>query len=584
MIRTKIVCTIGPSVDTHEKMRELALSGMDVARLNFSHGTHEEHLRRIELIKTVRKELRKPLAIMLDTKGPEVRLGKLSGDEVKLKSGQLWTLHKEEFLGDAEKVSVRPPSVFHQIKEGATVLFDNGYIASTVVENRGDTIVVKIVNGGVLKSGKSINLPLTKVDLPILGEKDINDLIFGLENDIDMIAVSFTRNAEDIFAIRAILSKYNKSNTLLIAKIENHEGVSNLDTILQAADGLMVARGDLGVEVAMPTVPRLQKMMLRKCFLLGKPGITATQMLESMIKNPRPTRAETSDVANAIYDGTAAVMLSGETAMGEYPIECVQMMRSIALEAESDFDYQNFFNQYAGKTERDIPSAITLATVKAAYSLHARAIFVFTNSGATARLLSRLRPNIPIVALTPSEKSYHQMSVLWGVIPILSDPYTQFSDAYEKICSVALEMGIVSFGDLVVVTAGAPFGVTGTTNALVVQNVGNILVRGSKGVGKSALGQIKFLMSPEGHVPYAYKNKVIILPRWDERFKPFAEESIAIVLQNMPEDKLSEKQWLEFAEAVGKPCVVGVVDTFHQLKEESFVTVDPVKAVIFKES
>lgn len=582
-IRTKIVCTIGPSVDTYEKLLELAMNGMDVARLNFSHGTHEEHLQRIELIKKVRSTLKKPLAIMLDTKGPEVRLGKIAGDETKLKTGQRWILQKETVLGDSERVTMTPPAAFNHITVGSTVLFDNGYIGSKVVEHVGDTIVVEIINGGIIKSNKSINLPLSKLDLPILGEKDVADLKFGLENDIDMIAISFTRSAEDIFAIREMLSKFNKTNTLLIAKIENHEGVSNIETILQAADGLMVARGDLGVEVPMPSVPKLQKMMLRKCYLLGKPGITATQMLESMIKNPRPTRAEASDVANAIYDATAAVMLSGETAMGDYPIECVQMMRSIAAVAESDFDYLTFFNQYATKTQIDIPGAVTLATIKTAYSLNAKAIFVFTSSGATARLLSRLRPSIPIVAMTASEKCYHQMSILWGVIPVLGPHCKHFAEAYDTICGIAMHMGIVSFGDLVIVTCGAPFGIAGTTNAIIVENVGNVLVRASKGTGKKGFGQIKFLTSPESGMPFAYSNKVIIVPKWDDAFKPFAMESAAIVLQNIPEDEESEKHWLEFAESINKPCVVGVVDSFHHLKEEAFVTVDPVKAIIYKE-
>lgn len=582
VIRTKIVCTIGPSVDTYEKLCALAENGMDVARLNFSHGTHEEHLKRINLIKEVRKALGKPIAIMLDTKGPEVRIGKIKDGEATLESGQLWTLQKEEILGNSERVSVRPASVFDQIKVGSTVLFDNGYLSSSVVEHHGDFLVVKMNNGGVIKSTKSVNLPLTHLDLPILSEKDIEDLSFGLENEIDMVAVSFTRNAEDIFAIRAILSKLNKSETLLIAKIENHEGVSNIDTILQATDGLMVARGDLGVEVPISIVPRLQKMMLRKCYLLGKPGITATQMLESMIKNPRPTRAEASDVANAIYDATAAVMLSGETAMGDYPIECVRMMRSIAQESEDDFDYLNFFNQYTAKIQIDIPSAVTLATVKTAYSLNAKAIFIFTSSGTTARLLSRLRPSIPIVAMTASEKTYHQMAIFWGIIPVLSDSFDNYSDAFEKICSIAVEKGIVSFGDLVIVTAGAPFGVAGTTNAVIVQNVGNILVRGSEGVGGSAHGQIKHLIST-AEVPYLFKNKVLMVSKWDEAYKPFAMEASAIVVQNSPQDNNSREQWLAFASSSKKPCVVGVADTLQQLKEETFVTVDGLKAVIYKE-
>lgn len=581
--RTKIICTIGPSVETYDMLKQLVLNGMDVARLNFSHGSHEEHLHRIELIKKVRRDLKRPVAIMLDTKGPEVRLGKLEGGEAKLAAGQRWVLQKNEILGNAERVMVRPESVFGHIQEGSTVLFDNGYIASKVIENRGDEVVVEIINGGVIKSVKSVNIPLISLDLPILSEKDIEDIKFGCANDIDMIAVSFTRSAEDILAIRTLLAQLKKSHVHLIAKIENHEGITNLDSILQAADGLMVARGDLGVEVPMTQVPKLQKMMLRKCTLAGKPGITATQMLESMIKNPRPTRAEASDVANAIYDATSAVMLSGETAMGDYPIECVKVMQSIAKETEEDFDFLNFFGSYASKTQNDIPSAVTGASIKTAYSLNAKAIFAFTSSGVTARLLSRLKPKIPIIAMTSSEQCYNQMAMLWGVIPVLSAPCDNFTSAYEKISSIALDMGLVSFGDLVVVTAGAPFGISGTTNAIVVQNIGDILVRGVKGFGDKAFGRIKKLMSIEGTTPYSCRGKVIIVPRWEEAFKPYAIESSAVILQNLPDDDESERRWLDYCSQVKKTCVTGALDHMNQLKEESFVTVDPAKAVIYRE-
>lgn len=581
--RTKIICTIGPSVETYDMLKQLVINGMDVARLNFSHGSHEEHLHRINLIKQVRKDLQKPVAIMLDTKGPEVRIGKMEGGEATLAAGQRWILQKQDMLGNSERATVRPDVVFSHIKEGMTVLFDNGYIASKVIENRGDEIEVEIINGGIIKSVKSVNIPLTSLDLPILSDRDIADLKFGCENDIDLIAVSFTRSAEDILAIRTLLSQLNKSHVQLIAKIENHQGITNLDTILQAADGLMVARGDLGVEVPMTQVPKLQKMMLRKCTMAGKPGITATQMLESMIKNPRPTRAEASDVANAIYDATSAVMLSGETAMGDYPIECVSVMENIALETEGDFDYDNFFALHASKTQNDIASAVTGATIKTAYSLNAKAIFAFTSSGITARLLSRLKPKIPIIAMTSSERCYHQMSVLWGVVPILSAPCSNFSSAYDRISSIALEMGLVSFGDLVVVTAGAPFGVSGTTNAIVVQNIGDILVRGVKGLGEKAFGRIKRLMTTEGVTPYSCRGRVIVVPRWDDAFKPYAVEATAVILQNLPDDDESEVRWLEYCTEAKKTCVTGALDHMNQLKDESFVTVDPAKAVIYRE-
>lgn len=479
MIHTKIICTIGPSVNSIEMITALVHAGMNVARLNFSHGTHEEHLKVINNLKQVRKDLNKPIAIMLDTKGPEIRLRKIRENGVVVSSGDRLLLIKEEVMGDEHRLSIHPPFIVDQLKAGMRILFDDGYISSKVIEVSEKGALIELENNGVLRSGKGVNIPNSSFDLPAVTEKDIADIRFGCANDIDIIAASFVRSAAHLLEIRKILVEENRGDLLVMAKIENSEGVYNFDGIIEVADGIMIARGDLGVEVPLSHVPRLQKMMIRKCHLAGKPSITATQMLESMINNPRPTRAEASDVANAIYDGTSAVMLSGETAIGKYPLETVQMMKGIILEAEQDIDYRSFFAKHASLIYLDVPSALTLAAVQTGYSFNARAIFVFTNSGLTARLVSRLRPTMSIIAMTPCERSYYQMAINWGVISILSEGCQSMGQALRDLSICALEQNIVSNNDFVVVTAGAPFGVSGTTNMMVVENIGEIMTRAS---------------------------------------------------------------------------------------------------------
>lgn len=470
--KTKIICTMGPSTNSLEKICALMEAGMDVARINFSHGTHDEHLTTIQYLKEARKQLKRPLAIMLDTKGPEIRLGKINDGHVALESGQKWQLLKETVIGDNTQVSITPATVLDNIPEGTIILFDDGYISSRVIHSNDAGLVVQIENGGIIRSGKGANIPNYKVNLPAVTEKDIEDIKFGCKHGIDLIAASFVRSAEHVQTIKKLLEKENKSDVMIIAKIENSEGVQNFDDIVRAADGIMIARGDLGVEVPLSHVPRLQKMMIRKSYLAGKPVVTATQMLESMINNPRPTRAETSDVANAIYDSTSAVMLSGETAVGKYPVETVLVMKSIIEEAEDDFNYRVFFEQHAPIIYQDVPSAVTLAAVKTAYSLNVKAIFVFTNRGMTARLISRLRPQMPIVAMTFNEQTYHQLAVNWGVIPYKCDEDCKtYRESFEKMREFGLKNGLVSKGDLVVVSAGTPFGISGTTNMMIVEAV-----------------------------------------------------------------------------------------------------------------
>jgi pyruvate kinase len=581
-IRTKIICTIGPAVNSKEKILQLIETGMNVARLNFSHGTHHEHLQTITYLKEARKELQTPLAIMLDTKGPEIRLGKIQGGQLSLSVGSRWLLVKESIEGNSERVSLTPPDLLDQLKEETFLLLDDGYLSAQVVQIKPEGVLIEMLNGGIIKSGKGVNIPNANLNLPIITEADIADIRFGCKHDVDIIAASFVRSAEHILAIKNILDEEKKPEILIIAKIENREGIQNFDSILQVADGVMIARGDLGVEVPLSHVPKLQKQMIRKSYLAGKPSVTATQMLESMIHNPRPTRAEVSDVANAIYDSTSSVMLSGETAVGKYPLETVTLMKSIISEAEEDFNYRTFFDQHSKLLLHDVPSAVTLATVKTAYSSNAKVIFAFTFSGATARLLSRLRPSMPIIAMTPNEKSYNQMAFNWGVTPVLQNDCTSYINAFEKISLFALDKEYVEYGDLVVATAGTPFGFSGTTNMMIVESIGEVLVRGETGSGSRVYGNVTVALSPESTKPYSVRGFIMVITRCDESYRPLIQEALGVVLQNSINDVESEQYLLQTAKTLKKTCIVRADAAMRILKEGQLVTLDPEKALIYK--
>lgn len=469
-IRTKIVCTIGPAVAKEEEIVSLIKAGMNVARINFAHGDRLAHADQIRLLQKVRDRLQVPLGIMVDIKGPEIRIGKVQDGGIPVQAGDRISLVREERLGTKEGISIRPNMVLDHLKIGTELLIDNGYILSKVVSISHDKAELEFLNSGTILSSKGVNVPNLDIPLPAITEKDILDLQAVCPLNVDFVAASFIRTAEHVHAIKKLLQEFSSSQTLIIAKIENHQGIQNFESILQAADGIMVARGDLGVEIPLSEVPRLQKMMIRKCNIVGKPVITATQMLESMMQNPRPTRAEVSDVANAIYDGTSAVMLSGETAMGKYPFDTVQTMKSIIQEAEQDYDYKTFFDMHTKMRYTEIPPALTIASVKTAYSLDAKAIFTFSQRGTTARLLSRLKPQMPILAFTPQKITYHQLALSWGVEPIFcTQHYDQLKEAFQDSCTLAVDRGIISYGDLIVVTTGTPFWVPGSSNTIVVE-------------------------------------------------------------------------------------------------------------------
>jgi pyruvate kinase len=555
---------------------------MNVARLNFSHGTHEEHLQHINTLKEARRILHQPLAIMLDTKGPEIRIGKIRKEGIALHAHQLLLLTAETLEGNEQRVSITPSFILKNLSVGTLILFDNGYIASRVVRVDERGVLVELENSGILTSGKGVNIPNVDLQLPAVTEKDISDIRFGCQNDVDLIAASFVRSVDHVLAIKNLLIEEKKPDILVIAKIENSEGVRNIDSIVQIADGIMIARGDLGVEVPISEIPRLQKTIIRKSYLAGKPSVTATQMLESMIYNPRPTRAEVSDVANAIYDSTSAVMLSGETAIGKYPNEVVHVMKSIIQESENHFEYDEFFNLHARYTRyHDVPSAVTLATVKTAYSSNAKAIFAFTNSGSTASLLSRMRPAIPIIAMTASEKCYHQMALYWGVVPYLAGGCNTVLEAFDKISLFALQAGFVDKGDLVVVTAGSPFGISGTTNMMIVESIGEVLVRGQYGFGKSVYGNVSIAMSPEMPV-YKLRGHLLVITQCDESYLPLIRESSGVILQNIVNDTASENYLLDVAKSLNKPVLIRADAASRTLKDGMLVTLDPAKSIVYK--
>ncbi len=583
MVRTKIICTIGPSVDSLEKILQLIDAGMTVARLNFSHGTHEEHLKSITLLKEARQKSGKPLAILLDTKGPEIRLGKVIKGGVAVYPGQRLWLVKEVVEGTEKAISVHPPFVLDALNKDTRLLIDNGYMAAHVVDTSAEGVLIEFENQGVIFSSKGVNIPDVELNLPAMTSKDVADIRFGCEHDIDAIAASFIRCADHVLAIKKLLAEENKSEILVIAKIENNEGVHNFDTILQVADGIMIARGDLGVEVPLSAVPRLQKMMIRKSYLMGKPSVTATQMLESMINNPRPTRAEASDVANAIHDGTSAVMLSGETAIGKYPIETVQIMKNIIADAEADFDHAAFFDQHTKMQYHDVPSAITLATAKTAHTLRARAIFAFTLGGSTARLMSRLKPDMPIIALTPNEKTYHQLAISWGVVPMLcSNACKTVDQAFKEASLVAIDADMVSYVDIVVLTAGYQFWVRGTTNTIRVESIGDVLVRGHHGHGMRVHSNVTIVPTADSKKPYEVRDQIIVIPKYDAQFTPLIREAVGVILENHIDDTESEKQLLDMAKTLQKAAITRADGAFRILREGQLVTLDPKKSLVYK--
>lgn len=472
MRKTKIICTIGPASESEEKLKELMLAGMNVARFNFSHGTHKEQLVKFNRVLHARKELGLPVATLLDTKGPEIRLRDFEGGKVELKEGQLFTLTTDEVMGTAGRATITYKNLKNDINVGTTILIDDGLIEMNVEKIEGADIVCRVVNGGFVSNHKGVNVPGAVLSMPYISQADYDDIIFGIEHGFDFIAASFARTKEDILEVRKILDERG-SKMKIIAKIENMQGINNLEEILQVSDGIMVARGDMGVEVAMEEVPILQKKMIKMAVAQGKHVITATQMLESMIKNPRPTRAEATDIANAIYDGTTAIMLSGESAAGLYPVEAVRTMAKIAERAEQDIDYRSRMQrmQSGSAQMHDITTAISYATCSVAMDLGAAAIITVTMSGFTADMIARYKPGCPVIGCTLDEKVCRQLNLLWGVSPIMIKKEQTTDALFEEAVFKSKQAGLVKAGDTVVITAGVPLGVAGKTDMIHVVEV-----------------------------------------------------------------------------------------------------------------
>ncbi|MBU3188972.1 pyruvate kinase [Clostridium bowmanii] len=471
MRMTKTICTLGPAVDDDNLLEQLILGGMDVARLNFSHGTHEEQKIRVDRVKKIREKLNIPVPLLLDTKGPEIRLGKFEKGEVILKENNEFVLVNENILGTEARSTISHKQLYEDVKVGTKILINDGLVAIEVQNVVGKDIHCKILNGGAISNNKGVNIPETDTHLPAITDQDIEDIRFAIDNEFDFIACSFVRKASNVIEVRDILKKYGGQDIMVISKIENREGVNNFDEILNVSDGIMVARGDLGVEIPTEEVPIVQKMIIKKCYKSGKPVITATQMLDSMIKNPRPTRAEASDVANAVYDGTSAIMLSGESAIGKYPIESVKTMVRIAQMAEKSIDYGSKLAAMQFNMVENVTNAISYATCAIALQLKAAAIISATESGQTAKMISRFRAYCPIIATTSNPRVQRQLCISWGVVPLLVKEALNVEEMFEIGVEKALSIKLVKQGDVVVITAGGPVGIAGTTNLLKVQTV-----------------------------------------------------------------------------------------------------------------
>ena len=573
--KTKIVCTIGPASESIDTLKELIKSGLNVCRLNFSHGNYEEHGKRIDNIKAARNEMKLPIAILLDTKGPEIRTGKFSSPEVNLVEGQNFIITMEDVLGDETKCTVSYKELVNDVKPGNQILIDDGLVGLAVKEIKGQEILCIVQNAGTIKDNKGVNVPNVKINLPAITPKDKKDIEFGIEQGIDFIAASFVRKASDVLAIREILEEHNATNIQIISKIENQEGVDNIDEILEVSDGLMVARGDLGVEIPTEDIPIVQKELIKKCNILGKPVITATQMLDSMIRNPRPTRAEVTDVANAIFDGTDAIMLSGETAAGKYPLESVKTMASIAIRAEQTLDYEELLKTKVKLRQLNITNAISHATCTTAIDLKASAIITATASGYTARMVSSYRPSAPIIAATNSEMVMRQMGLVWGVYPLLAEKGLSTDDVFEKSVQSALDMDYISSGDLVVITAGVPVGIAGTTNLINVHIASEILIRGV-GVGTTNIsGRARLITDSNMEIE---QGDIIVASSTDKDMMNIINKASAIITE---EGGLTSHAAV-VGVSLGIPVIVSATNALKLIEDNETITIDAQSGLVYK--
>ncbi|KAA9022599.1 pyruvate kinase [Niallia endozanthoxylica] len=579
MRKTKIVCTIGPASESVEKLIQLMKAGMNVARLNFSHGNYEEHGERIQKIREAARKTGKNIGILLDTKGPEIRTHNMVNGAIELVAGSSSIVSMNEVEGTPEIFSITYEGLIDDVEIGSKILLDDGLIGLEVekIDKSNGHIHVKVLNSGTLKNKKGVNVPGVSVKLPGITEKDTNDIAFGIEQNVDFIAASFVRRASDVLEIRKLLEENHATNIQIIPKIENQEGVDNIDEILEVSDGLMVARGDLGVEIPAEEVPLVQKNLIKKCNALGKPVITATQMLDSMQRNPRPTRAEASDVANAIFDGTDAIMLSGETAAGSYPVVAVQTMHNIASRAESALDYKKLLSKHSKNSENTITDAIGQSVVHTSLNLVANAIITPTDSGYTARMIAKYRPKAPISAVTANDYVLRRLALVWGVYPQMGTVTNSTDAMLENAVEVSLNSGFVSSGDLVVITAGVPVGEAGTTNLMKIHVVGDVLAK-AQGTGrKSAYGKVVIAKNAEEALAKVQEGSILVTIGADKEMVPAIEKCAALI---------TEEGGLTCPAAViglnlGIPVLVGVKDATNLLKEGQDITVDAQRGIIY---
>ncbi|PMC82383.1 pyruvate kinase [Anaerococcus hydrogenalis] len=577
--KTKIVCTIGPASESPEVLEQLVKNGMNVARLNFSHGSHEEHLEKIKTIKKLRRKLNVPLGLMLDTKGPEIRIGRFEEKEYFLKPDDIFTITTRDIIGNKDIVSVSYSGLPNDVEKGSIISVDDGLIQLEVMEIKdGTEIVCRVQNNGVISNNKGVNLPGRVTNLPAITPKDVDDIKFGIENGIDMIAASFIRKKEDIYDIRKVLEDHGGEDILILSKIESQEGVDNIDEIIEASDGIMVARGDLGVEIRTELIPLVQKEVIRKCNKAAKPVITATQMLDSMQRNPRPTRAETTDVANAIIDGTDCVMLSGETAAGKYPVEAVKTMRDICITTELSDDFEE--NIYQAEIDRKITTtnAISKSTCTIASQLNAKAIITCTASGNTAKAVSKFRPKTNIIACTIDEKVARRLSVSWGVYPVIVEKAHETDELIERAIVGALKENYVQEGDITVLTAGIPLGVSGTSNLIKVHVIGDIIANGT-GVGNKSVSAKVVVGSTKEELEGKFEDGDIIVAKYtDKDINEFMERSSGVIAENGGLTSHTAVVSIHF----GIPAILGVKDATSSLKDGDVVTIDPLGGIIYK--
>ena len=577
MRKTKIICTLGPASENEDVIRQMMITGMDVARLNFSHGDHSEHKRKMDIVKKMRVELNKHTAIMLDTKGPEIRLKDFAEKKITVKENDIFTLCLYDVIGDNTKVSVTYNDMYKDIRTGTKILIDDGLIELIVEKYDDREIVCKVLNGGVISNRKSINIPGVQLSTPFLSERDIKDIIFGIKQDVDFIAASFAQTADNIKQIRHLIEANGGSDIRIIAKIENSVGVDNIDEIINEADGIMVARGDMGVEIPMEEVPIIQKQLISKCYNAGKQVITATQMLESMTTHPRPTRAEVTDVANAIYDGTSAIMLSGETAAGAYPIEAVRTMAKIAVRIENEIDYKKRFATISNVLYTNVTNAISHATCTTAHDLKASAIITVTKSGQTARLISRYRPETPIIGCSPEEKICRHMNMSWGVTPVLIDYKLNTDELLEHTVRKVYEQNLIDYGDLIVITAGIPLGISGTTNMLKVQLVGDVLTTGTA-IGKNSIcGNLCVCVNEEEALCKCKEGDILVIPNASNTIIDILRKCSGIICERDGVDSYTAM----VGQILDIPVIIGATDATKILKSGTMVTIDVDRGAVY---